>query len=445
MNIEPDFRRQMALTLLTFIQAGDSASIVGTYGVGKSNLFHHLAHHSFQQQDDVVSPEFLFIRVDCHAIPDFRERSVYSLILEGLETNHLHLDEASRARIEATHDRLLDAGQDVLKIRRHFKQILHLLLATHPERKLVLLMDQFDLLYQEADEALFNGLRGLREAFKYQIVFLLFTENQLIDLAELDPGRVEFYDLVAPRIIGLKPYDLADTQTMIERITARYDQLSLTAATIANLRRLTGGHAGLIKCCLDLLIRAELDGASVKLDDLPHLLAHGAIQHQCERIWHSLTLVEQDLLKQLTVRSQAEGRQALATLQMKGIVTTESTPAIFATLFDCFVSRQDNPLHGAISIDPKSRQVIIDGTPVAHLTPQEYRIMSTLMESGGAVVSIDELIDGGWPDSHGAVSNEAVAGAIKRLRKKIEPDSSNPRYIINVPGHGYKLETGIKP
>ncbi|MCB0018611.1 MAG: hypothetical protein KDE09_12535, partial [Anaerolineales bacterium] len=95
-NALSGFRQKMTETLLTFIQAGDSASIVGTHGVGKSNLFHHLAHHSLWQQSDQVSPEYLFVRVDCHAMPAFGERSIYSLILEGLETAQMYLDEATR-------------------------------------------------------------------------------------------------------------------------------------------------------------------------------------------------------------------------------------------------------------------------------------------------------------------------------------------------------------
>ena len=60
----------------------------------------------------------------------------------------------------------------------------------------------------------------------------------------------------------------------------------------------------------------------------------------------------------------------------------------------------------------------------------------------GEVVSKDELINAGWPLAQGGVSDEALLVAISRLRKKIEPDVENPRFIENIREHGYKLNPG---
>ncbi|HEX6384988.1 MAG TPA: helix-turn-helix domain-containing protein, partial [Anaerolineae bacterium] len=40
----------------------------------------------------------------------------------------------------------------------------------------------------------------------------------------------------------------------------------------------------------------------------------------------------------------------------------------------------------------------------------------------------------------GGVSDEAIVAAISRLRKKIEPDSKNPRFLQNIHNQGYMLK-----
>ena len=89
------------------------------------------------------------------------------------------------------------------------------------DRRLVFLFDQFDDVYQEAEERLFANLRGMREAYKYRISYLVFTRDMMPNLLDLDAGREEFYELLASNIMGLKPYAKSDAMSVLERVAGR--------------------------------------------------------------------------------------------------------------------------------------------------------------------------------------------------------------------------------
>ena len=94
---------------------------------------------------------------------------------------------------------------------------------------------------------------------------------------------------------------------------------------------------------------------------------------------------------------------------------------------------------GGIEIDDRSKEVTLDGEPVA-LTPLEYDILKLLAQNPGQVFSPKEIYESVWKDTTiGAESTVAVH--IRHLREKLEYDSADPRYIIAVWGRGYKIES----
>jgi DNA-binding response OmpR family regulator len=92
---------------------------------------------------------------------------------------------------------------------------------------------------------------------------------------------------------------------------------------------------------------------------------------------------------------------------------------------------------GDLVVDVDRRFVTVTGRLVS-LTPSEFSLLTTLMRTPGRVFSRLELLD--------ALPGEAFEGAersvdvhIRNLRKKIEPDAANPRYVETVFGVGYRL------
>jgi two-component system alkaline phosphatase synthesis response regulator PhoP len=92
---------------------------------------------------------------------------------------------------------------------------------------------------------------------------------------------------------------------------------------------------------------------------------------------------------------------------------------------------------GDMTIDYRSRDVRI-GDEVIHLPLKEFELLYFLAINRGEVFSRDQLLDQIWGyDYYG--ETRTVDVHIRNLRKKIEKDDTNPKYIKTVRGVGYKL------
>ena len=92
---------------------------------------------------------------------------------------------------------------------------------------------------------------------------------------------------------------------------------------------------------------------------------------------------------------------------------------------------------GGIELDDRAKKVSLDGEEV-NLTPREYDILKLLMEHPGKVYSPKEIYSEVWQDP-GYGAENTVAVHVRHLREKLEYDPANPRYVIAVWGHGYKM------
>ena len=92
---------------------------------------------------------------------------------------------------------------------------------------------------------------------------------------------------------------------------------------------------------------------------------------------------------------------------------------------------------GELCIDFERRQVTVAGRAVA-LTPTEYALLKALAAHAGKVMTYGTLLREVWGPSYGE-EGHYLHVSIARLRRKIEPDPANPRYVITEPGAGYRL------
>ncbi len=90
-----------------------------------------------------------------------------------------------------------------------------------------------------------------------------------------------------------------------------------------------------------------------------------------------------------------------------------------------------------LSVDFNQREVIVDGERVK-LRPTEYRLLYHLIENAGWTVPHEQLLAKVWGYEY---RDEAhyVRLYVNYLREKIEPDPSNPRYILTERGVGYRF------
>ena len=93
---------------------------------------------------------------------------------------------------------------------------------------------------------------------------------------------------------------------------------------------------------------------------------------------------------------------------------------------------------GAIVMDVGRHEVRITDRMV-ELAPREFAILKQFLLSPRVVLTRQELLNRVWGEDF-ALEEHALDVHIHSLRRKIEPDASNPRFIITVRGVGYKLQ-----
>jgi len=98
---------------------------------------------------------------------------------------------------------------------------------------------------------------------------------------------------------------------------------------------------------------------------------------------------------------------------------------------------------GYLQVDLQRRHVYVDGQRV-HLTPTEFKLLVTLMDNAGRVVTQRELLEQVWGQEY--VDDIYYPRVyISQLRRKIEPDPANPIYVLTEHRIGYRFEKQSRP
>jgi len=100
-------------------------------------------------------------------------------------------------------------------------------------------------------------------------------------------------------------------------------------------------------------------------------------------------------------------------------------------------TRQQLDFDGLV-IDLATRDVWVEEQSVA-LTAKEFDLLAFLASSPRRVFSRDDLLRGVWHSDPGWQNPSTVAEHVHRLRRKIEPDPSTPKWIMTMRGAGYRF------
>lgn len=92
---------------------------------------------------------------------------------------------------------------------------------------------------------------------------------------------------------------------------------------------------------------------------------------------------------------------------------------------------------GELDINFAQRRVMVAGREV-RLTPTEYGVLQQLVTNADKVLTHSMLLQRIWGEEYHS-EKEYLRVFIGRLRKKIEEDPEKPRYILTVPGVGYRF------
>lgn len=128
------------------------------------------------------------------------------------------------------------------------------------------------------------------------------------------------------------------------------------------------------------------------------------------------------------------------------ILTRPLSPRILSRYVKMFLRRSGSvPLSvlsrleaNGFTLDPETRMVVLANGDEKNLTPLEFRLLYVLMTNPEKVIPVDTIIERVWGYSADG-NRELVRGLVRRLRRKIEPDSHEPYYIQTHPGIGYRF------
>jgi two-component system, OmpR family, KDP operon response regulator KdpE len=102
------------------------------------------------------------------------------------------------------------------------------------------------------------------------------------------------------------------------------------------------------------------------------------------------------------------------------------------------------PFHSKdISVDFEERRVAVNGEEV-HLAPKEFEVLKYLIAQQGKPVTHRRLLQAVWGPEYGE-ETENLRVVINQLRKKIEKDPAQPKYILTEPWVGYRFQAPRLP
>jgi two-component system KDP operon response regulator KdpE len=148
----------------------------------------------------------------------------------------------------------------------------------------------------------------------------------------------------------------------------------------------------------------------------------------------------------LTVKAEEEDKVRGLELGADDYVTKPFSPRELASRVKAALRRAEMPSPGQkstlaidedLAVDFQRREVLVRGKRVK-LRPTEYRLLYHLVNNAGWVMTHETLLSKVWGYEY-RDDTQLLRLYVTYLRQKIEPDPSNPKYIFNERGVGYRF------
>jgi hypothetical protein len=215
------YRESEAQQVMDWIKAGQSGCLVGLRGGGKSNFLRFFLREETQRHYlGQACADFLFVLVDLLSLTERTEWAVYELILDRLSRQLLLLetDTSVVEQIAALHREAVHSEKPLVA-RQALERCVDAL-CRQPDRRIVLIFDEFDAVFQDLDPSLFRSLRAIRDDHKNRVSYIAAMFGELPSLRDDVPEAEHFCRLVSRNVCYLGPYDRADARQMINYLTS---------------------------------------------------------------------------------------------------------------------------------------------------------------------------------------------------------------------------------
>jgi len=293
----PTYRSKELKTLANWVSLGESSSVVGLPGCGRSNLLGFMCNRPRVLQSYLPgrSRPVALIPVDLNNLPANNLATLYRVILRAFYRVGQQFDLSLRQNISTLYQEYKTA-QDPFLVQTALQE---LLLECQAQRtQVVLVLNRFDRFCQMASRQMVNTLRGLRDEFKDTLCYIAGMSQEVIYLPE--PAALgHMYELLDNYVCRVGAMAGDDAQNLIDRATAAAPEAP-TPAQVSTLLKLTGGYPALLRaaCHWWLTTAAKPPPSGWQRP----LLAEGSIQHRLKKMWEGLTQEEQFILSELQQR-----------------------------------------------------------------------------------------------------------------------------------------------
>ncbi len=191
-----------------------------------------------------------------------------------------------------------------------------------------------------------------------------------------------------------------------------------------------------------------LDALELALAEQPDLVVLDLLLPEMDgmQVCHALRAESRVPIIMLTARSTDEDKLLGLDLGADDYVTKPFNPRELVARVRAVLRRAvggegelpPDVCYGQLTVSFIRHEVLLGSRPVS-LTPTEFRVLEALAREPGRAFSRAELLDRAFGHDYEGIER-TVDVHVMNLRRKIEPEPGNPRYIGTVPGVGYRFE-----
>jgi hypothetical protein len=433
-------------SIMECVEDGECCSIVGLSNTGKSTLLRSIPSPAVRRKYlGDRADEYIFVYIDFNLMLELTEQGFYELILRSTlaELKKLEIEQGLLDRVEASYRNLVNPDNPFL-VPLSFNEGLTAL-SEGLEQRVVLFFDEFDEPFAGLDERVLLNLRALKDKYGPRLSYVVATDQPL---REQQRGEkvAEFCELFALNTLFLSALGRDDATQVIAQF-AREEEVEFSADDVDFVMAQAGGHPGLLEATCRVLAEVSGDYPDSHRDQSYKLVRERldsdvSVRTECAKLWNGLTAEEQEALVAFVSKpGEPLDPELERSLRQKGI--TEDELSIFGQLFEGFARRQRLVKRGepqGVRVDVDSGHVWVDGELVPDLTDLEYRLLLLLYGRLDKICDRYEIVESVWGEDYiDEVDDARIGKLVNRLRQKIEPDPSEPRYLITVRGRGYRL------
>lgn len=439
------YRADELRRLAGWIAAGESGAVVGLPGMGRATLLNVLCGRPqiLQQYLPDKNQQAVLVPVDLNNLPGEDLATLYRVILRSFYEIRERFEEGIATAVTELYQKHETACDPFLPQSGLIELLLEFEAA---EKKVVLVMNRFDRFCESATPQMTRTLRGLRDRFKESLCYIMGMSQEVTYFADL-PSVAPLHTILDTNVLWIGSLSREDAVDMIKREAA----VDSDDAALEFLFSLTGGYPSLIRVVCHWWLEMGRNAAEFG----EWLLAKRSVRNRLSAIFNALTQEEQSLLRDIAGQPQKERGKHLANpskderavlegLAKKGICREAKQGwQIIGQLVENYPKGAPGQSGRRIWLKEMTGEICQGNSPISELTPLEQAVLKLFIKNPQRRLTYSDLIDEAWKDvSAEGVTTDAVYQVIRGVRKKVEPDSSGFRYIVNwrgKPEGGYQF------